>query len=61
MLFTMKMWLSITSTPQRVDKEEYKMKYEAPQMEVISISADSAVANEVELDFGLMISKEITP
>lgn len=37
------------------------MKYEAPQMEVISISADSAVANEVELDFGLMISKEITP
>ena len=36
------------------------MKYEAPQMEVISISADSAVANEVELDFGLMISKKIT-
>ena len=37
------------------------MKYEAPQMEVVSISADSAVANEVELDFKEMISKEIIP
>ena len=37
------------------------MKYEAPQMEVVSISADSAVANEIQLDFKAMISKEITP
>ena len=37
------------------------MKYEAPQMEVVSISADSAVANEIQLDFKSMISKEITP
>ena len=37
------------------------MKYEAPQMEIVSISADSAVADEVELDFKSMISKEIIP
>ena len=52
--------LSATTANTQV-KEEKKMKYEAPQMEVVSISADSAVANEVELDFGAMISKEITP
>ena len=36
------------------------MNYEAPEVQVTAISADTAVANEVELDFGAMISKEIT-
>jgi len=35
------------------------MKYETPVMEVVSIAADTAVANDVVEDFGGMISKPV--
>ena len=37
------------------------MKYVAPEMEIVTLSADTAVANEVSAEFGSLISKNITP
>ncbi len=37
------------------------MRYEAPRMEIVTLSADTAVANEVSVDFGSLISENSKP
>lgn len=36
------------------------MSYETPVFEVVAVSVNTAVANEIELDFSTLISKDIT-
>ena len=43
------------------DKGERKMKYETPAMEIVALSADTAVANEVSASMGDLMSKNSTP
>ena len=37
------------------------MKYEAPELQIVSFEAKETVATEIELDFGEMISKNSMP
>ncbi len=37
------------------------MKYETPAMEIVTLSTDTAVANEVSVDFGSLISENSKP
>ncbi len=37
------------------------MKYVAPEMEIVTLSADTAVAIEVSVDFGSLISENSKP
>ena len=37
------------------------MKYEAPELQIVSFETKETVANEIDVDFGSMISKNSTP
>ncbi len=37
------------------------MKYVAPEMEIVTLSADTAVANEISTDFSGLISENSKP
>ena len=42
-------------------KEERYVKYETPELQIVSFEAEETVATEIELDFGEMISKNSMP
>lgn len=36
-------------------------QYETPSMETVTVSADTTIANEVDVDFGALVLSSFTP